>query len=131
MAESERSWQPITGGKSLPAPAGAYSAVARAGNLVFVSGQIPKDPATGEIVKGDLRAQTKRVIENVRLALEPAGLTLDHVVSVTAYLANIDDWHTFNQIYREMFKAPYPTRTTDGAELRGILVEISVIAAAP
>ena len=102
-----------------------------AGNLVFVSGQIPKDPATGEIVKGDLRAQTRRVIENVRLALEPAGLGLDHVVSVTAYLANVNDWNTFNQIYREMFRAPYPTRTTVGAELRGILVEMSVIAAVP
>ncbi|MFL5581756.1 MAG: RidA family protein [Gemmatimonadaceae bacterium] len=129
MADTERSWQPITANKNAPAPAGAYSAVARAGNLVFVSGQIPKDPATGEIVKGDVRVQTRRVLENIRLALATAGLGLDDVVSVTAYLANVDDWGAFNQIYREILKAPYPTRTTVGAQLRGILVEISAIAA--
>ena len=129
MADGTRSWQPVTD-PGAPAPAGAYSPVARAGHLVFVSGQVPKDPATGEIVAGDVRAQTARVLENVRLALATAGLGLDDVVSVTAYLANADDWGEFNDVYKATFRAPYPTRTTVGAQLRGILVEISVIAAA-
>lgn len=129
MADGRRSWQPVVDASS-PPPAGAYSPVARAGPLVFVSGQVPKDPATGAMVGGDVQAQTRRVLENVRLALASAGLGLDDVVSVTAYLANADDWGAFNEAYRETFRPPYPTRTTVGVQLRGILVEISVIAAA-
>jgi 2-iminobutanoate/2-iminopropanoate deaminase len=128
MADAQRSWQPVVDAGA-PPPAGAYSPVARAGHLVFVSGQVPKDPATGEMVGGDVQAQTRRVLENVRLALGTAGLGLDDVVSVTAYLADADDWGAFNEAYKATFRPPYPTRTTVGAGLRGILVEISVVAA--
>lgn len=123
-----RSWQPVTPADGAPAPAGAYSPAIVAGDLVFVSGQVPKDPATGQVVDGDVGAQTRQVLANVAAVLAGAGATLDDVVSVTAYLANPDDWGAFNEVYRDVFRAPYPTRTTVGAALRGILVEISAIA---
>ncbi|HET7458355.1 MAG TPA: Rid family hydrolase, partial [Gemmatimonadaceae bacterium] len=87
-----RSWRPVTLGEGYPAPKGAYSPATRAGDLVFVSGQVPRDPRTGEGVGGDVAAQSRRTLENVRLALEAAGATLDDLVSVTVYLANEDDW---------------------------------------
>jgi len=128
MADIQRSWTPISPAADAPAPAGAYSPAIRAGDLIFVSGQIPKDPRTGAVVQGDVRVQTRQVIDNVRRVLEGAGATLADVVSVTAYLADAGDWGAFNDTYRELFSAPYPTRTTVGVQLRDILVEISVIA---
>lgn len=125
-----RSWQPIGGGDTAP-PAGAYSSAIRAGDFVFVSGQVPKDPRSGAIADGDVRAQTRQVIANLRAALAAADATLDDLVSVTAYLASIDDWNAFNETYRELLSAPYPTRTTVGADLHGFLVEISAVAYAP
>ncbi len=126
--ESARGWSPVLLPPPAIAPAGAYSPAVRAGDLVFVSGQVPRDPGTGEMIAGDVATQTVRVLENVRLALEAAGATLADVVAVTAYLQHADDWGTFNEVYRRTFAAPYPTRTTVGADLRGILVEISAIA---
>jgi 2-iminobutanoate/2-iminopropanoate deaminase len=83
---------------------------------------------SGELLGEDVATQTRAVLENVRRLLAAAGATLDDVVSVTAYLADTNDWTTFNEVYQETFRPPYPTRTTVGAELRGIRVEISVIA---
>lgn len=123
-----RSWTPVSMSAGTPAPAGAYSAAVRAGNMVFVSGQVPKDPATGEMVSGDVRAQTRMVLANAERVLRAAGASLDDVVSITAYLARIDDWAAFNEEYQAAFRPPYPTRTTVGAELHGFLVEISLIA---
>ena len=123
-----RHWQPVTLDDSLPRPAGAYSPGVRAGDLLFVSGQVPRDPATGEVVSGGIEAQTRRVLENVRLVLAAGGATLDDVVSVTVYLADVDHWGTFNEIYRSVFSPPYPSRTAVGAQLRGILVEVSAVA---
>jgi 2-iminobutanoate/2-iminopropanoate deaminase len=125
---TQRSWTSIGLPAEFPAPAGAYSPAVRAGNLVFVSGQVPKDPRTGEVRGADVREQTRAVLENVERALGAAGATLDDVVSVTAYLASIDDWTAFNEVYRAVFTIPYPARTTVGAHLHGFLVEISVIA---
>ncbi|CAN5621448.1 RidA family protein [soil metagenome] len=127
MSET-RGWTPVKTTADTPAPAGAYSPAVRAGNLVFVSGQVPKDPATGEIVSGDVRAQTRMVLANAARVLDAAGASLDDVVSITAYLARIDDWAAFNEEYQAAFRPPYPTRTTVGAELHGFLVEISLIA---
>jgi 2-iminobutanoate/2-iminopropanoate deaminase len=124
----DRQWQPVSLGSDVPAPAGAYSPAVRAGDFVFVSGQVPKNPKTGELVGEDVATQTKQVLANVRAALEAAGATLDDVVSVIAYLSDIDDWGDFNAAYKEIFRPPYPTRTALGAQLRGILVEVSAVA---
>ncbi len=126
-----RSWQPVTLGSDAPAPKGAYSPAVRVGNLVFVSGQVPRDVRTGELLGDDIRAQARGVLANLRRALEAAGATLEDVVSVTVYLADPDDWGAFNEVYRETFPPPYPARAVVGAGLRGILVEVSAVAARP
>ena len=111
-----------------PPPKGAYSPGVRAGDLVFVSGQVPRDPRTGELVGDDVATQTRQVLRNVEGVLAAAGATLKDVVSVTVYLTNVDDWSTFDGVYRETFTAPFPTRAVVGATLRGIFVEISAVA---
>ena len=131
MKQSERQWQPFQLGGDVPAPVGAYSPAARAGDLVFVSGQVPRDPATGQLAGDDFTSQTRQVMKNVERALATAGATLSDVVSVVVYLANVDDWGTFNTLYKELMPSPFPTRTAVGADLRGILVEVSAVAYAP
>lgn len=111
-----------------PPPKGAYSPGVRAGDLVFVSGQVPRDPRTGDLVGDDVATQTRQVLRNVEGVLAAAGATLRDVVSVTVYLTNVDDWSTFDGVYRETFTAPFPTRAVVGATLRGILVEIAAVA---
>lgn len=122
-----RSWEPVRTGSGSPAPAGAYSPAVRAGDLIFVSGQIPKDPRTGSIPDG-IEPQTRQVLENLGAVLHTAGANLEDVVSITVYLADIALWDAFNRVYGEMLSAPYPTRTTVGAQLHGFLIEISAIA---
>ena len=131
MKASNRAWQPIAPGGDGPPPAGAYSPAVRAGDFVYVSGQVPRDPRTGETVAGGVEAQTRQTLANVRAMLESAGATLDDVVAVTAYLNDPDDWGKFNEVYKSVFTPPYPTRTAVGAHLRGFLVEITVTAYAP
>jgi 2-iminobutanoate/2-iminopropanoate deaminase len=127
---SSRPWQPVFLPEPNLKPRGAYSPAVRAGNLIFVSGQVPRNPETGEIEGADVAAQTRRTLENVRLVLESAGATFDDVVSVTVYLADIKDWDTFNTIYKDTLKAPYPARTALGAQLHDVLVEVNAIAMA-
>ncbi|HEY4304766.1 MAG TPA: RidA family protein [Gemmatimonadaceae bacterium] len=128
MIQRERKWEPVLLGSEVPPPAGAYSPAAKAGPFVFVSGQVPRDPVTGELIGNDVESQTKQVLTNVERALRAAGAELSDVVSVTVYLANIDDWGKFNTVYKEIMPQPYPTRTALGADLRGIFVEVSVVA---
>ncbi len=128
MTQRERQWQPVRLGDDVPPPAGAYSPAVRAGGFVFVSGQVPRDPVSGKLVGDDVESQTKQVIANVSRALQAAGASLADVVSVIVYLADIDDWGRFNTVYKEIMPQPYPTRTALGANLRGILVEISAVA---
>jgi 2-iminobutanoate/2-iminopropanoate deaminase len=128
MTQRERQWQPVKLGPEVPPPAGAYSPVARAGGFVFVSGQVPRDPVSGELIGDDIESQTAQVVANVKRALEAAGASLSDVVSVIVYLADIDDWGRFNTAYKALMPSPYPTRTALGANLRGILVEISAVA---
>ena len=125
-------WTPVTLGPDVPPPKGAYSPGVRAGDLVFVSGQVPRDPRTGELVGGDdVTAQTRQALANVRGVLEAAGASLRDVVAVTVWLTDVDDWGAFDAVYRETFAPPFPTRAVVGASLRGILVEVSAVAYAP
>jgi 2-iminobutanoate/2-iminopropanoate deaminase len=126
----ERRWSPVSMPAQIRPPAGAYSPAVRAGSLIFVSGQVPKDQRTGETLGGDVREQTRIVLGNAARVLEAAGASLADVVSVTAYLERIEDWDAFDEAYREAFEPPYPTRTTVGAALHGFLVEISLVAVA-
>lgn len=128
MTRGERQWQPVRLGDDVPAPVGAYSPAAKAGPFVFVSGQVPRDPVTGALAGDDVESQTKQVVANVSRALQAAGASLSDVVSVIVYLADIDDWGKFNSVYKELMPTPYPTRTALGANLRGILVEMSAVA---
>jgi 2-iminobutanoate/2-iminopropanoate deaminase len=131
MTASSRSWQPVTLGADVPPPKGAYSPAIRAGDLLFVSGQVPRDPRTGELVGADVAAQARQTLDNLRGVLAAAGASLDDVVSVLVHLADADDWGAFDGVYREAFRPPYPTRTVVGASLRGVRVEITAVAHAP
>ena len=124
----DRSWKPITLGADFPAPAGPYSPAVRAGDFVYVSGQVPRDQRSGELLGATIEEQSQGTLANLRRVLEAAGASMEDVVSVIVYLADEDDWGAFNAVYREAFRAPYPSRTVVGAGLRGVLVEISAVA---
>jgi 2-iminobutanoate/2-iminopropanoate deaminase len=128
MAQEPRNWQPISLGSDVPPPVGAYSPGVRAGRMLFVSGQVPKDPRTGKVEGDTIAGQARRTLENLRGVLEAGGASLKDVVSVTVYLADEKDWGEFNAVYKTVFSPPYPARAVVGAGLRDILVEISAIA---
>jgi 2-iminobutanoate/2-iminopropanoate deaminase len=112
----------------LPAPAGPYSHVIDAGNIVWTAGFGPQDPATGEIPEG-ITAQTEQVLDNVAGALRAVGLELSDVVKSTVHLQHLDrDFAAYNEVYARRFTPPYPVRTTVGSTLAGILVEVDVVA---
>ncbi|MCK9286793.1 MAG: Rid family detoxifying hydrolase [Sphaerochaetaceae bacterium] len=112
-----------------PAPIGAYSQGIIANGFVFVSGQGPLDPKT-QVLPSDITEQTRQCIRNIEQILKAAGSSLDHIVNTHVYLADIADFSAMNEVYRSMMSTPYPTRTTVAAQLKGILVEIDVIAMA-
>ena len=116
--------------EAAPRAIGPYSQAIRAGSLLFVSGQIPLDPATGTMVDGDIGAQTHRVFANLKAILEAAGATFDHVVRTTVYLADLQDFDTVNGIYGTYFSSPAPARATiQAARLpKDARVEIDLIA---
>jgi len=117
--------------RNAPAPVGPYSPCVAWGNLVFVSGQGPLDPATGKPVDGDIVAQTSRVLANIDALLGESGSSRDKILKVNVYLARIEDFVAMNAVYGDFFgKPPYPARTTiqAGALPGGIGVEIDVIA---
>ncbi|QZY53097.1 RidA family protein [Leucobacter tenebrionis] len=112
----------------LPNPAGPYSHVVEAGDIVFTSGFGPQDPATGAVPEG-ITAQTEQVISNVETALKLRGLTLADVVKTTVHLERLDrDFAAYNEVYARRFPNPYPARTTVGSTLANILVEIDAVA---
>jgi 2-iminobutanoate/2-iminopropanoate deaminase len=113
-----------------PKAIGPYSQAVRAGSLVFVSGQIPLDPATGVMVDGDIAAQTHRVFANLAAILEAAGTSFDRVVRTTVYLADMNDFATVNEVYGSYFSSPAPARATvQAARLpKDARVEIDLIA---
>jgi 2-iminobutanoate/2-iminopropanoate deaminase len=128
MPTKKKSWTPVRLGTDVPAPVGAYSPGVRAGDLLFVSGQVPRDMKSGATIGSDVVEQTRQVIANLETVLKAGGAKLSDVVSVTVYLADPDLWTAFNTVYRELMPAPYPTRTAIGVSLRGFLVEISAVA---
>jgi reactive intermediate/imine deaminase len=114
---------------SAPRAIGPYSQAVRAGNTVYLSGQIPLDPATGELVAGGFESETRRVFDNLRAVAAAAGATLDHAVRVTIYLTDIGKFPVVNGIMAEYFNEPYPARVTIGvASLpKGAAVEVDCV----
>ena len=125
---SARRWSPAPRPSGDPPPKGPYTPAVRAGGFIHVSGQTPRDPATGELVGSSIDAQSRQTLANLRRVLEAAGASIDDVVSVTVYLADPTLWDAFNAVYRDVFRDPYPSRTAVGVALRGILVEVSAVA---
>jgi len=113
-----------------PQAIGPYSQAIKANGFVFASGQIPLDPATGQLIEGDIRAQTERVLNNVQAVLEAAGSALDRVVKTTVFLADMNDFAVVNEVYANFFGATRPARSTvQAARLpRDVKVEIEVVA---
>jgi 2-iminobutanoate/2-iminopropanoate deaminase len=113
-----------------PTAIGPYSPALRAGNLLFVSGQVPMDPATGRLIDGDITAQTQRVLENIGTLLAAAGLAYNDVVRTTVFLADMGDFAAMNATYGEFFSEPYPARSTvQAARLpRDARIEVDAIA---
>jgi 2-iminobutanoate/2-iminopropanoate deaminase len=115
-----------------PVASGNYSQAIAAGGLLFVAGNGPYDPETRQVVGDTIEEQTERTMRNIAAILRGAGLDWSHVVNTTAYLDHLQrDWAGFDQVYGTFLTPPYPARATTGAALKGILVEISVIAVMP
>ena len=114
------------------APIGPYNQAVVTGNLVYTSGQIPVDPATGQVVEGDIKAQTEMVLKNVRAILEAAGSSLDRAVKTTVFLKDMGDFAAMNEVYGRFFadKASAPARSTvEVARLpKDVRVEIEAVA---
>jgi 2-iminobutanoate/2-iminopropanoate deaminase len=121
--------QIIKPAKSPPA-AGPYNHAVRVGGLLFCSGQIPVDPATGSVVSGGIKAQTERALENVRTILEDQKLTFANVVKSTVFLTDLADFAAMNEVYAKHFTADFPARSTVqvAALPKGANVEIEVVA---
>jgi len=113
-----------------PTAIGPYSQAIRAGGLVFVSGQIPLDPATGLVVDGGIAAQAKRVLDSLRAILEASGSGLDRVVKTTVYLTDLGDFAAVNEVYSRFFPHAPPARATVqvAALPRGVGIEIEAVA---
>lgn len=112
------------------APVGPYNHAVRSGDLLFCSGQIPLDPVTGQLVSGDIRAQTERVLENIKVILEDQGLGFGHVLKSTVFMTQLGDFAAMNEVYQRYFVGDYPARSTVqvAALPRGAQVEIEVVA---
>ncbi len=113
-----------------PKAIGPYSQAIEANGFVFVSGQIPIDPETGELIKGSIEEQTEQVLKNIKAILEKAGSSLDKVVKATVYLADLKDYPKMNEIYGKYFPPPFPARAAfQVARLpKDVGIEIEVIA---
>jgi 2-iminobutanoate/2-iminopropanoate deaminase len=114
-----------------PRAIGPYSHAIRTGQLLFISGQVPIDPATGNLIDGDISAQTQRVMNNLDAVLKAGGLSFQHVVRTTIFLADMTDFAAVNAIYGTFFSEPYPARATVQVSRlpKDARVEIDAIAA--
>lgn len=115
---------------SAPEPIGAYSQAIRTGNMLFVSGQIALDPATGELITANIAVETKQVMRNIKAVLEEAGATMDHVVKATIFLKDLSQFQAVNEAYGSFFHGTFPAReTVEVSRLpKDVSIEISVVA---
>ena len=113
-----------------PSAIGPYSQAIQVGNLIYASGQIPINPATGSFVEGGIKEQTRQSLLNVKAILEEAGLTMGNVVKTTVFMADMNDFADMNAVYAEFFTEPYPARSAVAVKTlpKGALVEIEVVA---
>jgi len=113
-----------------PAPIGPYNQSVKAGGMLFISGQIPINPATGEIVSGDIKTETHQSMQNLEAILSEAKLTFEHVVKTTIFLSDMSLFASVNEVYGTYFKGDYPARETVAVKglPKGVNVEISMIA---
>ena len=118
--------------KKAPAAIGPYSQAIRVGGLVYTSGQIPIDPATGTFVEGGIKEQTRQSLTNVKAILEEAGLSMGNVVKTTVFMADMNVFADMHAVYAEFFAEPYPARSAVAVKTlpKGALVEIEVVAEA-
>lgn len=114
-----------------PAAIGPYSQAIEVNGIIFASGQLPIDPATGEFAEGGVKEQTRQSLTNASRILESAGVDLSHVVKTTVFLADMADFAAMNEVYSSFFKAPFPARSAVAVKAlpKGALVEIECIAA--
>lgn len=114
-----------------PAAIGPYSQAIEVNGMVFASGQIPLDPATGNIVEGGIKEQTQQALTNAKAIMEAAGLTLANVVKTTVFMADMADFAAMNEVYATFFSEPYPARSAVAVKAlpKGVLVEVECIAA--
>ena len=113
-----------------PSAIGPYSQAMQVGNLIYTSGQIPINPATGSFVEGGIKEQTRQSLLNVKAILEEAGLTMGNVVKTIVFMADMNDFADMNAVYAEFFAEPYPARSAVAVKTlpKGALVEIEVVA---
>ena len=116
---------------SAPKAIGPYSQAVRTGDTLYLSGQIPLDPATGELVAGDIAVQATRVFDNLKAVLAAGGATFDDVVRVAIYMTDLSNFGAVNEVMEKYFNAPYPARSTIGVAAlpKNVAVEVDVIAA--
>ena len=121
----------IVSTSAAPAAIGPYSQAVRAGNTLWLSGQIPLDPLTKELVQGDIEVQTRRVFDNIKAVLAAAGASFDGVVKTTIFLTDLGHFAEVNKVMTEYFREPYPARSTVGVAAlpRGAQVEVECIVA--
>lgn len=113
-----------------PAAIGPYSQGVKVGNMVFISGQIPIDPETGNIVEGGIKEQTRRVLENIKAILESIGGSLNNVVKTTVFMVDLSEFSEMNEVYKEYFSSNFPARSTVqvSALPKNVKIEIEAIA---
>lgn len=113
-----------------PAAIGPYSQAIEVNGFVFASGQIPINPATGEVVEGGIQEQTRQALTNASEVMKAAGLDLSHVVKTTVFMADMNDFAAMNEVYATFFSAPFPARSAVAVKTlpKGVLVEVECIA---
>lgn len=116
--------------KKAPAAIGPYSQAIEVGNLVFTSGQLPIDPATGAFPEGGIKEQARQSLLNIQAILKEAGLTMNNVVKTTVFMADMGDFADMNAVYAEFFSEPYPARSAVAVKAlpKGAMLEIEVVA---